>query len=125
MKLYASGEDYLEAILVLRKKLEIVKSADLSRYMSVSRPSVSNAVALLRKGGLLVVGADHGLYLTEAGQKIAENVYEKHQFFSALLIAAGTEPALAEKDACCLEHAISEVSFQNLKKYFAKEIFIA
>lgn len=124
MKLYASGEDYLEAILILQRKKPLVRSVDLSQYMNVSKPSVSHAVGLLRKGRLLIVGVDHGLYLTEAGRKIAENVYEKHQFFSALLIAAGTEPALAEKDACRLEHAISEPSFQKLKKYLSKEIAV-
>lgn len=51
MKLYASGEDYLEAILVLQQKQGMVRSVDVARHMDVSKPSVCHAVATLRNGG--------------------------------------------------------------------------
>ena len=59
MKLHASGEDYLETILVLQKKLSIVRSVDVARHMEVTKPSVCHAVATLRDGGFLMMDEDH------------------------------------------------------------------
>ena len=49
-KLHASGEDYLEAVLVLQKEKGMVRSVDVARYMEVSKPSVCHAVATLQRG---------------------------------------------------------------------------
>lgn len=65
MKLYESGEDYLEAVLMLQKKNDMVRSVDLARHMEVSKPSVSRAVAILQEGGFLTVDSDYFLHLTE------------------------------------------------------------
>ena len=65
MKLHASGEDYLETILVLQKKLGMVRSVDVARHMEVSKPSVCHAVATLRDGGFLTMDSDYFLHLTE------------------------------------------------------------
>ena len=115
MKLYASGEDYLEAVLVLQKKLGTVRSVDVARHMEVSKPSVCHAVATLRDGGFLTMDKDHFLHLTDVGREVAEEIYARHQFFTERLIAAGVDPETAEADACRMEHAISEESFQKLK----------
>ena len=115
MKLHASGEDYLEAILVLQKKKGMVRSADVARHMDVSKPSVCHAVATLKDGGFLTVDGDFFLHLTDVGRETAEQIYEKHQFFTIQLIAAGVDPKIAEADACRIEHVISEESFQRLK----------
>lgn len=72
MKLYASGEDYLEAILVLKNKLGMVRSVDVARHMEVSKPSVCHAVATLRDGGFLTMDEDHFLHLTDVGREVAE-----------------------------------------------------
>lgn len=72
MKLHASGEDYLETILVLQKKLGMVRSVDVARHMKVSKPSVCHAVANLRDGGFLTMDEDYFLYLTDVGRKVAE-----------------------------------------------------
>ena len=72
MKLHASGEDYLETILVLQKKLGMVRSVDVARHMEVSKPSVCNAVATLRDGGFLTMDEDHFLHLTDVGREVAE-----------------------------------------------------
>lgn len=72
MKLRASGEDYLEAVLMLQKKNGMVRSIDLARHMEVSKPSVSRAVAILQEGGFLTVDSDYFLHLTEAGREVAE-----------------------------------------------------
>lgn len=118
MKLYASGEDYLETILVLQKKLGMVRSVDVARHMEVSKPSVCHAVAVLQEGGFLIMDKDHFLHLTEQGDKVAEKIYERHCFFRDKLIAAGVDPKTAETDACRIEHVISTESFEHLKKSF-------
>ena len=114
-KLHASGEDYLEAVLVLQKKKGMVRSVDVARYMEVSKPSVCHAVATLKAGGFLTMDEDFFLRLTDVGQEVAEQTYEKHCFFTRLLVDAGVEPKTAEQDACRMEHAISDNSFQKIK----------
>ena len=116
MKLYASGEDYLEAILVLQKKLGMVRSVDVARHMEVSKPSVCHAVATLRDGGFLTMDEDHFLHLTDVGREVAERIYERHCFFTEQLIAAGVDPKTAEADACRIEHIISQDSFEKIRR---------
>ena len=116
MELHASGEDYLETILVLQKKTGLVRSADVARHLEVSKPSVCHAVATLKKGGFLLMDGDHFLHLTDVGREVAEQIYEKHRFFTEMLTNAGVDPITAERDACRIEHVISESSFQHLKK---------
>ena len=114
-KLYASGEDYLEAVLVLQKEKGMVRSVDVARHLEVTKPSVCHAVATLRDGGFLTMDSDYFLHLTDVGRKVAEQIYEKHRFFTERLIAAGVDPETAEKDACRIEHVISDESFERLK----------
>ena len=115
MKLHASGEDYLEAILVLQRQKGMVRSVDVARRMEVSKPSVCHAVATLKKGGFLLMDGDHFLYLTDLGREVAEATYEKHRFFTEMLINAGVDPITAERDACRIEHVISQETFERLK----------
>ena len=116
MKLHASGEDYLEAILVLHKKTGMVRSVDVARHLEVTKPSVCHAVATLREGGFLTMDSGYFLHLTDVGREVAEQIYEKHRFFTDRLIEAGVDPETAERDACRIEHVISESSFQHLKR---------
>ena len=116
MKLHASGEDYLEAILVLHKKMGIVRSVDVARHMEMSKPSVCVAVNTLKEGGFLTMDENHFLHLTDVGREVAEQIYERHCFFTERLIALGVDPKTAEADACRIEHVISTESFERLKK---------
>ena len=116
MKLHASGEDYLETILVLQKKLSIVRSVDVARHMEVTKPSVCHAVATLRDGGFLIMDEDRFLHLTDVGREVAEKIYERHCFFTEQLIAAGVDPKTAEADACRIEHIISQDSFEKIRR---------
>ena len=116
MKLHASGEDYLEAIFVIYREKGMVRSVDVARYMEVSKPSVCVAVNTLKEGGFLIMDEDHFLHLTEAGNAVAEKIYERHRFFAKELIEAGVDPKQAEIDACKMEHVISDQSFQKLKE---------
>ena len=117
MKIHASGEDYLEAILILQKQMGegSVRSVDLARHMEFSKPSISHAVGVLRDGGYLEMDKDGFLHLTDKGREVAGKIYERHQFFTEQLIAVGVDETTAEQDACRIEHAISDESFQKLK----------
>lgn len=121
MKLYASGEDYLEAVLVLQRKQGMVRSIDLARHMGFSKPSISHAVGVLKNGGFLTVDDEGFLHLTVIGREIAEKIYERHLFFMEQLIAAGVDPKTAEADACRIEHIISDESFDRLKEADAQK----
>ena len=121
MKIYASGEDYLEAVLVLQKKKGMVRSVDLARHMEFSKPSISHAVGVLKNGGFLTVDEDGYFHLTEDRREVAEKIYERHQFFTEQLVAVGVDRETAERDACRIEHAISEEAFQKLKASVEKQ----
>ena len=121
MKLHASGEDYLETILVLQKKRGMVRSVDVARHMEVSKPSVCHAVATLRDGGFLTMDEDHFLHLTDVGREVAEKIYERHCFFTEQLITAGVDPKTAEADACRIEHTISQDSFEKIRRAHEQE----
>ena len=117
----ASGEDYLEAILVLQKKMGMVRSIDLARHMGFSKPSISHAVGVLKNGGFLTMDENHFLHLTDVGREVAEKIFERHCFFTEQLIAAGVDPRTAEADACRIEHIISDESFSRLKEAAKQE----
>lgn len=117
MKIYTTArEDYLKAILVLQNKLGKVRSIDISRYLSVSKPSVCRAISTLSDGGFAYMDDKYIIHLTDEGKDIAQKTYEKHCFFTNQLISIGVNPKTAEEDACKLEHAISEESFEKLKE---------
>lgn len=122
MRLHKSGEDYLEAILVLEQKNGDVRSLDLAEHMSVSKPSISNAMKLLREGGFLTMDENKLIHLTELGREVAENIYERHVLLTKTLILIGVEPAVAEQDACRIEHDISRETFDRLKEHFEERI---
>ena len=98
-----------------QKQKGMVRSVDVARHLEVTKPSVCNAVATLREGGFLTMDSDYFLHLTDVGREVAEQIYEKHRFFTERLIAAGVDPKTAEADACRIEHVISDESFERLK----------
>ena len=116
MKIHASEEDYLEAVLILQKKQGMVRSIDLARHMGFSKPSISHAVGVLKNGGFLTADEDGFLHLTAIGQEVAEKIYERHRFFTEQLVAAGVDLETAEQEACRIEHAISDTSFRKPKE---------
>ena len=120
MSVHESGEMYLEAILVLTRKNGYVRSIDVSEYLGYSKPSVSRAMGILRQGDYIVVESDGAITLTESGRFIAEKIYERHTLLTELLIRMGVTPETAAADACKLEHAISDESFQAIKRFAAE-----
>lgn len=119
MSIHESGEMYLEAILVLSQKNGFVRSIDVSEYLGYSKPSVSRAVGILKKGNYIVMDKDGSLMLTESGKAIAEKIFERHTVLSRLLTRMGVSEETATADACKLEHAISDESFEAIKRYTA------
>jgi len=117
MSVHESGEMYLEAILVLGKKSGFVRSIDVSEYLGYSKPSVSRAVGILKNGDYILVDKDGSITLTDTGREIAEKIYERHTVLSKLLVKLGVSEETAAADACKLEHAISDESFQAIKNY--------
>ncbi len=113
-----SGEDYLETILILQNRNGSVRSIDIAAELQVSKASVSVAMKNLRKGGYICMGENHEIQLTPQGRERAESVYEKHLLFSDVLTSLGVEADTAVRDACQMEHAVSDESFGALKKYF-------
>lgn len=117
MHMQESGEMYLEAILILSRQKGQVRSIDIAEYMSFSKPSVSRAVGLLRSGGYIMVESDGYITLTEAGQEVAEKIYERHTILTECLTRLGVSPETAAEDACRMEHTISDESFEAIKRH--------
>ena len=120
MSVHESGEMYLEAIHVLSGRSSFVRSIDVSEYLGYSKPSVSRAMGILRSGGYIQVNKDGGITLTDSGREIAEKIYARHTLLTRLLVHIGVSEETAAEDACRLEHAISDESFEALKKYAEK-----
>jgi Mn-dependent DtxR family transcriptional regulator len=120
MKLYESGEDYLEAILRLSRTGSPVRSVDVAAALGVSKPSVSVAMKHLREGGLVVTEADGSLKLTPEGLAIAQSVLERHNVLTALFTRMGVSAEVARADACKIEHDLSEETFEKIKAWVAR-----
>jgi len=117
MSIQESGEMYLENILILKNKNGRVRSIDIANYTSYSKPSVSRAMSILKRDKLIEIDADGYITLTEAGAEIANRIYERHVFLSKFLSEIGVDPEVAAKDACKIEHDISEETFDRLKEF--------
>lgn len=117
MSVHESGEMYLEAIFVLSGKGKFVRSIDVAEYLGYSKPSVSRAMGILRTGGYITVDKDGGLALTDTGAEIAHKIYERHTVLTRLLTRLGVDKETAAADACKMEHAISDESFEAIKRW--------
>ena len=117
MSIHESGEMYLESIYVLLQQRGQVRSIDVSEYMGYSKPSVSRAMGLLKNGGYILIDKDGYITLTPEGVQVARKIYERHTILSGLLIRLGVSKETAAEDACRLEHAISDESFEAIKRH--------
>ena len=120
MRIHKSGEDYLEAILVIRNEKGNVRSLDVAQHLGVTKPSVSNAVKILREGGMIEMDDTKRITLTEAGEEIARRVYERHMLLTKWFTSIGVSAETAEEDACKIEHDLSAETFDKLKDYFTE-----
>lgn len=117
MVLNESGEMYLESIYVLLKEKSTVRSIDVAEHMNYSKPSVSRAVGLLKNQGFITVDPEGYITLTPAGLSKASKIYERHTVLSKMLTLLGVDSQTAAEDACRIEHVISDISFEALKKH--------
>ena len=116
-----SGENYLETILILRERNGTVRSIDIANELGYAKPSVSRAVKLLVKRGLIVMEHSGELVLTEKGLVMANAIYERHKIISKFFVdMLGVEKKTADTDACRIEHVISEATFEKIKEYISK-----
>lgn len=119
MKIQESSEDYLETILVLSQSKERVRSIDIVKHMRLSKPSVSVAMKKLRENGYINMDSDGYITLTEKGDKIAEKIYERHEFISEWLEDLGVNRETAMADACRIEHVLSDETFSAIKQKYS------
>ena len=120
LHLQESGQMYLESILVHLKIIGNVRSLDVAEYMGFSKPSVSRAVGLLKKGEFITVDEDGFLHLTPIGEEVAMNIYERHNILTDFLVSIGVDREIAAKDACKMEHDISDATFEAFKNQLNK-----
>lgn len=112
-----SSEMYLENILVLSERQETVRAIDITRYSGYSKPSVSRAMGILKKQGHILVNDDGHITLTDSGRAIADKILERHRIITELLIGLGVSPETAARDACKIEHDLSDETFDALKRH--------
>ena len=117
MKIQESGENLLEMILMLKKEKGIVRSIDVAHALSVTKPSVSRAMSILRQAGHITMDEEGLMSLTASGREIAERIYERHRLLTEYLTALGVSPETAAQDACRMEHVISQESFDKIRAH--------
>ena len=121
MRIHKSGEDYLEAILIIRNEKGNVRSLDVAEYLGVTKPSVSNAVKVLRNGGMIEMDETKRITLTKSGEEIAQRMLERHMLLTELFKAIGVSPETAEDDACKIEHDLSAETFDRIKDFCLRQ----
>ncbi len=117
MHINESAENYLETILRLSKTLPVVRSVDIATELGFKKSSVSVAMKNLRENNYITVTDAGFIYLTDAGNEIAEMIYERHDILSNWLEALGVDKEIASEDACKMEHVLSKQSFNAIKEY--------
>ncbi len=119
MNIYESAEDYLEAILMIQERNGVVHSIDIAEELNFSKASVSIAMKKFRENGYIRMDKNGEIKLLEPGLEIAERIYERHKILTSLFEKMGVDHETAAKDACKVEHDLSPVTFEALKKYEA------
>lgn len=122
MKLLESGEMYLETILVLKNRYGYVRSIDIAHEMNFSKPSVSRAVALLKEDGYIENDPHGMILLTDKGMEIAEKIYDRHKTLTKYFVWLGVSEETAQKDACRIEHIISQETFDKIKEQLPESL---
>lgn len=110
-----SMEDYLEAIYLISQRLPVVRAIDIAAELGYSKSSVSTAIKNMRAKNYITVGVHDYISLTESGKELAVSTYERHEWFTKWLISLGVDAETAAKDACRMEHALSQESFEAIK----------
>ena len=118
MKILESAENYLEAILIIKKNKGNVRSIDIVNYLNFSKPSVSVAMKQLENNGYITRNEDGHIFLTGMGLEIANKIYERHSLLNEIFLHIGVSEKTAAEDACKIEHDLSQETFECIKRYF-------
>lgn len=124
MQIKESAENYLEAILMIKKEKGNVRSIDVANHLNFTKPSVSVAMKSFREEGYVTMDNDGSINLTQKGMEIAEKVYERHEVIAKALIALGIDEEVAYEDSCKIEHDISQQTFDKIKEHLKKHNII-
>ena len=116
------NEMYLETIYILMQKGKAVRSIDIAEQIGYKKPSISRAVGLLKNGGYISVDNSGHISLTDSGLEIASKIYERHTILTKCLVMLGVDEKTAAEDACKIEHDISDISFDAIKKHVAEKL---
>lgn len=120
-KIYESGENYLETILLLKEKKGTVRAVDIVSHLGYSKSSVSRAVNILKTNGYITIDSLGSIDFTEKGSNAATAMYERHRILEEYLLTLGVSSENAENDACRIEHVISEETFEKIKNLVEKK----
>ena len=118
MKKNQSAEDYLESILIIRERRGNARSIDVANELGVTKPSVSVAMKKLREQGMITFDDNGYISFTDAGEKIARKVYDKHKLLKKVLMAVGVDEKTAAEEACLIEHVISDKTYKCIDKFY-------
>jgi len=121
LKIQAAAEDYLEAIFILSKDGN-VRAVDLAAHMGFSKPTISIFLKQFRENGYVYLDSDRNIFLTDQGLEIAQNIYERHNLLANVLIAIGVDEETAYKEACKIEHNISDTTFECITRFYEKHL---
>ena len=120
-EIHESGEDYLEAILVLKKENGVARSVDVAKHLGVSKPSVSRAMGILMENGYVILSSIGSLELTEKGKEKAQSIYSRHILLTKFLqVITGVSEEQAEANACRIEHDIDDDIKIGIEKWMKK-----
>lgn len=122
MRIQESGENYLEAILIIINEKGYAKAIDISKKLKVSKPSVSRAISILNKAGYIILDEHKNISLSKEGLNLARSVYDRHLFLTKFFESIGVSRKTAEIDACRVEHVLSNETLSKLKKNYNKSI---
>lgn len=117
MFLKQTTEDYLKTIYLLNYGNNGVRAVEISERLKVSRPTVTVIVKRLIEEGYAIKNAEHKIFLTEKGEKLAGETLNRNRLFRYILTQLGVDEKTASKDACEMEHAVSAESYEALKRF--------
>ena len=120
--LSTTHEDYLESMVMLGGAAGAsIRPVDVANKMGVSKASVNKAVSVLKKKGFVEQPYYGDITLTESGKEYGSKVFKRHQTLTKFLTqAVGLDPEQAEEEACKMEHAISDDSFEKWLAFIDK-----
>ena len=115
-----SAEDYLESMIILKEKNGYVRSIDIAGFLGVTKPSVSVAMKRLREDGYIEMDKSGLITVTDKGMEIADKIYTRHKKLTDFFVSLGVDPAVAEDDACRIEHDLSDETFNAICAHIEK-----